>query len=255
MPRWQRGYASGCRPEDGSSNIRYGRVDKGGEGALIVNLPRGSKILFMLSGGIDSPVAIKLAKKYFSVMPLHFTTSLFQPRYYKQRFREFLEVVMEKLELKKVMVVPFSDVLKKISISGKRKYSCLLCRKAMLKACELICYVNGYDAIGTGEVLAQKASQTIYNMQATHYGLKKPVIHPLLCLDKEEIVKLARRFGISIEKHLGTCRLVPRYPVTRASPEKLEKMYSELELDKGVKEAVEKAFWIKEAKEFEEVVE
>lgn len=268
MPRWQRGYASGCRPEDGSSNIgvqnrstsyhssvRETPLLPNHQSFVKVSLPRGSKILFMLSGGIDSPVAIKLAKRFYDVTPVHFALFAYYPKNYKKRFVEFLEIVMKSATIEKIMVIPFSNVLKKISIYGKRKYVCLLCRKSMLRACELLCSIYGFDAIGTGEVLAQKASQTIYNMHATHFGLKKPVIHPLLCMDKEEIVKLARKFGISVEKHLGACRLVPRYPVTKATPEKLEQMYREIELDELINEVVKNVFWVRDPREFEEVIE
>lgn len=245
MPRWQSGHASGCRPDHGSSNSNS--LEE-------VNLPRGSKILFMLSGGIDSPVAIKLLKRFYNVTPVHFTLLTYYPKNYPKIFAEFLENIMKSVGIEKIMVVPFSNVLKKISIHGKRKYVCLLCRKSMLKACELLCFNYNFDAIGTGEVLAQKASQTIYNMHATHLGLKKPVLHPLLCMDKEEIVRLAKKFGINVEKHLGACRLAPRYPVTKATPEKLERIYKEIEIEELINEAVNNVVWIKDPKEFEEVM-
>ena len=244
MPRWQRGYASGCRPEDGSSNTEKGLAE--------VSLPRGSKILFMVSGGIDSPVAMKLAKKYYKVYPVHFELSSFYPKSYKEKVLSMVKILKEKIGFEKMLFVPFSSVLKKASFSVKRKYICLICRKSMLKACEMLCSKYNFDAIATGEVLAQKASQTIYNMQATHFGIKKPVIMPVLCFDKDEIVKLAKKFGLSVEKHIGACRLVPRYPVTKASWKKVERFFREAELEKTIVQALENAIWIKEPEEVEE---
>ncbi len=248
MPRWQRGYATGCRPVDGSSNIRESNSLE------MENLPRGSKILFMFSGGIDSPVAMKLLSKVYKVTPVHFSLEKVFPRKYTQTLQEILESIWERIKIKKMVIVNFSTVLKELSLRVKRKYICVLCRKSMLFACDLLCERLNCKAIATGEVLAQKASQTIYNMQATHFGVRHAVLHPLLCFDKEEIVKLARRFGLGVERHVGTCRYVPRYPVTMASYEKVEKIFKEIEVEKLIAKIIEEACFIKSPEEFKEVI-
>ncbi len=228
MPRWQRGHAAGCRPADGSSNS-------------IEFLPRGSKVLMLFSGGIDSPVALKLLKKYFKVTPLHFIVSRFYEISYKRIMEEIFSWVFPKLKVKKIFLVPFSDVLEEVSKKVKRKYRCLLCRRCMLLAAEMLCKKHEFDAIATAEVLAQKASQTLFNMVSTHYALKYPVLHPLLCFDKEEIVNIARKHELYLEEHLGSCFLAPKYPVTKASPEKVQRLFEKLEIMERLEVAVKNA--------------
>jgi thiamine biosynthesis protein ThiI len=189
----------------------------------------------MFSGGLDSPVAMKLAKRRFEVTPIHFMPSEFYPLDYKERLVEILKAVKEKVGFEELIVVPFSNVLRKISENVNRKYRCVICRKSMLIACDILCDELGFDAIGTGEAIGQKASQTIYNIAASHYGIRHPIVHPLLCLDKEEINKLAEKYGLKFEKHVGTCLLVPRYPITKAKISVVEKML----LQSGVLEEIE----------------
>ncbi len=256
MPRWQRGHATGCRPVDGSSNIRAEKTPLSALSCQLeeVNLPRGSKILFMFSGGIDSPVAMKLLSKFYKVTPIHFSLERVYPKKYVQNFYEILEGVWKKVKIKEMIIVNFSSVLRELSFRVKRKYICVLCRKSMLFACDLLCERHGFKAIATGEVLAQKASQTIYNMQATHFGIKHAVLHPLLCFDKEEIVRFAKKYNLAVERHLGTCRFVPRFPVTQASYERVERIFKEAEIEKLIAQAVEKSRSIKSPEEFREVV-
>lgn len=237
MPRWQRGYATGCRPVYGSSNIgsMYPSLSLLPNQFVKVNLPRGSKILFMFSGGIDSPVGMLIAKRKFEVTPIHFLLTEFYPSGYKENIIEILEKIKDKIKFRKFYVVEFSEVLRTIVEKTNKKYRCILCRKSMLKACDILCEKEGFDAIGTGEVLAQKASQTLYNLSATHNDLNHPVIHPLLFYDKEEIIKLAEKNNLRVEKHAGACLAVPKYPVTRANPERVGKMFN----NAGLQEIIE----------------
>jgi len=68
--------------------------------------------------------------------------------------------------------------------------------------------------------------------------LRYPVLHPLLCFDKEEIVNIARKYEVYLEEHLGSCFLAPKYPVTKASPEKVQKLFEKLEIMEKLEEAV-----------------
>jgi len=260
MPRWQRGFidlnATGCRPVYGSSKIRepHPPLSTLPHRIVKVNLPRGSKILFMLSGGLDSPVAMKIAKKIFKPTPVHFMLSEFYSLDYVENFVEILKVIKNKVGFKKMFVVPFSNVLKRIVKRGPRKYRCVLCRKSMLKACEFICD-SGFKAIATGEVIGQKASQTLFNLISTAHGIKYPILYPLLGFDKSEIYEMAKKYGLVFDKHIGHCLMVPKYPVTRSKVSIVEKIFKKIEVVKLIKECVEKRVVIKKPEEMLMVVE
>ncbi len=229
MPRWQRGHASGCRPVDGSS--KTGLSDKKMTEIEIVNLPRGSKILFMLSFGIDSPVAYKLLSRKFNVEPIHFLTTEFHPPGTTDIVIENLKKLKENLKFEKLYVAEFSEVLYEITEKVKRKYVCLICRRSMLKIAEEFAVRNGFVALGTGESLAQKASQTIYNFSAIHTGFSLPILTPLLGLDKEEIVELSKKFGLYMEKHVGKCEAAPKYPVTMSNYSRVKRFFEKIDND------------------------
>ncbi len=241
MPRWQRGHATGCRPVDGSSNIKVHSPPLSTLPSHVRKeiLPRGSKLLFMLSGGIDSAVAAKFASEKFEIFPVHFVLTEYFPLDYVEIMQNTFKLVMERIGAKEFYLVDFQEVFSKIVKKVNRKYRCIVCRKAMLGICDMLCERFNFDAIGTGESLAQKASQTAYNYVATHKGLKHAVIAPLLGMEKEEIVRLAKKHGLYQERHVGSCLLAPRYPVTRAKPGRVERIFRELEMEREVKEIAE----------------
>ena len=201
------------------------------------------KAIAMISGGIDSPVAAKMMMDKYDIIPVHF--SLY-PYYCKGSFDLTIET-LKKLEFKKVIIFPFGQVLGKIS-KKEQFYQCIMCRKVMFKASELLAKKYKAEAIITGESLAQKASQTLKNMAATTYGLKIPVLQPLLALDKEEIIEIAKRLDAYSEKHTGCCTITPKRPVTRAEIRKAEKMYKDLGLDKEIKKAMKNMVYDKPTK-------
>jgi thiamine biosynthesis protein ThiI len=211
--------------------------------------------LCTLSGGIDSPVAMKLAKRWFDVVPVHFLITEFYPLDYVERFVEMLKVFKERIRFKKLLVFPFSNVLRKIVELGPRKYRCVLCRKSMLKACEFLCDKHNFQAIVTGEAIGQKASQTIYNLAATSYGIKYPILHPLLCFDKQEIEKLARRFNLFTQIHIGHCLMVPKYPITRGRKKVVERIFEKIGVAKVIEENLDKVVEIRKPEELLMVIE
>lgn len=174
------------------------------------------RVICLVSGGIDSPVAAMLAAKSFEIIPLHFCL---YPYTSKENFFtavEVLKTLKEKTGFEKAVLFPWSKILRKI-LKPSGKYSCVLCRKGMLMVAELLCEREGAAGIVTGESIGQKASQTIQNLAATSSGLKFPVLRPLLCHDKVEVVRLSRELGLWREVHAGCCYAVPKRPSTMAS--------------------------------------
>ncbi|MBU3904852.1 MAG: hypothetical protein KJ906_01740 [Nanoarchaeota archaeon] len=201
------------------------------------------KAIVMISGGIDSPLAAKIMMEEYEVIPVHF---VLHPFYCKGSFDIAVET-MKSLGFKKVILFPFGKILGSIA-KEEKFYQCIMCRKSMFKAAEILAEKYGAEAIITGESLAQKASQTLKNMAATTYGLKIPVLHPLLSMDKEEIITLSKKFGIYREIHTGCCTVTPIRPVTRAEIEEAEMIFEDLELEDDIKKAMKKVIYDKPSK-------
>ncbi len=201
------------------------------------------KAIAMISGGIDSPLAAKMMSEKYDIIPVHF---VLYPFYCKGSFELMIET-MNKLGFKKVILFPFGNILSKIS-KKERFYQCVMCRKSMFKASEILAKKYRAEAIITGESLAQKASQTLKNMAATTYSIKLPILQPLLALDKEEIITLSKESGIYSEKHTGCCTMTPERPVTRAEIKRAEELYNELGLEKEIKKQLKNIIYEKPTK-------
>ena len=176
------------------------------------------KAISLLSSGIDSPVASKLmAKKGFEIIYLHLklTPDADAVKNLKSKIDKNAQLIIKE----------FYSELEKISLSANKKYTCILCKRSMLRIAQEVAKEHGAEAIITGENLGQVASQTLENMKVIDEAVKIPVIRPLLCLDKMEIVKLAREIGTyrlsTIENK--KCPFVPPSPATKSKLEKVQK--------------------------------
>lgn len=205
------------------------------------------KVVCLISGGIDSPVATALAAKKYDIIPVHF--SLY-PFYCKGSFETMIAVLKylkKKTKFREFIIYPHAEILSAVLGSKNRlarDYMCVMCRKSMFKAAEKICETEGAEGIVTGESLAQKASQTLQNMAATSFGIKYPMIRPLLSMDKTEIIKLSKGLEMP-EKHVGCCTATPEWPVTKADATAAENLFAELGLQKIIDDNVKKIVRIK----------
>lgn len=209
-------------------------------------------VVCLVSGGIDSPVACVLASKTFKVIPLHFCIYPFTCEENFFIAMTGLKKLKEKIGFEKVVVFPWGNILERILRERRRGYSCLVCRKGMFKAAEIICEREGALAIVTGESLGQKASQTLSNLRATTLGIKFPILRPLLGLDKNEIEAISRGEGIQQERHAGCCYATPKYPRTKANAAAVDKIMEEFGVSQMIQENISK---IMEVKTFEEDLE
>ncbi|MFO7968167.1 MAG: hypothetical protein R6U44_11265 [Archaeoglobaceae archaeon] len=180
------------------------------------------KVLSLLSGGIDSIVACYLMLDKADVEYLHMTagnTSL-------EKIKELISLIDERngrlytLEHSLMM-----ENIRKFMINNRidDKYTCVYCKRGMLKAAEALAERIGCDVILTGDSIGQVASQTVRNLYMEDITVKIPVIRPLIGMDKDEIIGLARKAGtyeISIKQDEG-CAYLPSQPITRAKKDKI----------------------------------
>ena len=195
------------------------------------------KGLLLLSGGIDSPVAGYLIKQRgVELVAVNFNNPT------NRKTLEIVERLAVKIGIKKLYVVDNSYVGSDIVKKCIRRFTCILCRRLMLRIAEKIAEKEKCDFLITGENLGQVASQTLSNMISEH-STKMPVLRPLLCNDKQQTVDVAKRirtFEISTEPGI-CCTLVPKCPATKSSIEVIEGQEKFLEINKIIQNSLETA--------------
>lgn len=209
-------------------------------------LPAGTagKVVALLSGGIDSPVAIwELAKRGAAITGVHFHGQPFSdPSSARQaaRLAGHLAPWVREIDL---WLVPFGDVQAEIVTAAPAELRTVLYRRFMMRIAERLALDVGAEALVTGESLGQVASQTLPNMRAIDAVVETmPVLRPLVGRDKIEIEAVARRIGtyeISIDPHQDCCVLfAPRQAATRAKLPELEHAESMLDVAALVEKAL-----------------
>lgn len=201
------------------------------------------KVVALLSGGIDSPVAAFLAmKRGCKVVFVHFHSFPLVSRKSIEKAKEIVKV-LNKYQLKSVLyLVPFHEIQMKIKTSIEPKYRIILYRRFMIRIAELIAKEEDAKALVTGESLAQVSSQTLDNIATIEEVTKMPILRPLIGMDKEEIIQLAKKIGtyeISIKPQEDCCTLfVPKHPATKSNPEKIKELENKLKIAQMVKKAL-----------------
>jgi thiamine biosynthesis protein ThiI len=208
-------------------------------------LPLGSsgKVLTLMSGGIDSPVAGYLAlKRGAENIWLHFHSFPLVSNKSIEKVKELAKMFIKYQPRLKVYFVPFHKIQAEIKTKTNSQYRILLYRRIMLKIAEIISEKENCEALVTGESLGQVSSQTLSNMRVIEEAVKIPVLRPLVSMDKEEIVQLAKRLGtfeVSVKPHEDCCTLfTPKHPTAKGSLKTAKELQNKLNVDKMIKEAI-----------------
>lgn len=214
-------------------------------------LPVGTsgKMLALLSGGIDSPIAAwKMMRRGAAVDFIHFHSYPYTNKASIEKVKE-LAAGLKEWGAGELYLVPFIDIQKQIMTAAESRYRVLLYRRFMLRIAGRLARETRAQAIITGENLGQVASQTIENMSSVEKVLELPILRPLVGENKEDIINEAKKIGtyeISIRPHEDCCTLfVPKNPATKSRPEDLEREEVKLEVEELVKNAVERLETIK----------
>lgn len=208
------------------------RQDKGyvftGSVKGVGGLPLGTqgKMVALISGGIDSPVAAWLMmKRGCDIIPLYMNNDPFSDESTRERAMSCIDVLQKWSPHKKFMIyeAPHGENLLAFLSNCDNRLNCVLCRRMMYRIAGEVLKIEGAHGIITGSSLGQVASQTSENMLAEMYGMEYPIYHPLIGLDKLEITNMARNIG-TLEpstRPATCCMAVPEYPSTAAKPEEV----------------------------------
>jgi tRNA uracil 4-sulfurtransferase len=193
----------------------------------------------LLSGGIDSPVAIHLMKDKLDIIAVHFHQIPLTDEKEIEKVKELVKI----LKVKKLYLVPFSGVLKTLVEKCKHKNYFILGKITMFKTAELVAEKEKAKFLLTGENLAQVSSQTLSNLTVITKNLSLEIFRPVLTYDKQEIIDLAKKIG-TYETSKGPelcCLLGPKHPATRSNYDDIKEELDKLGLDKLLQESLNKA--------------
>jgi len=208
-------------------------------------MPVGSngRAVSLLSGGIDSPVATyMIAKRGIKIIPVHFFSFPYTSEQAKEKVLTLAKKLTPYCGDMTVEVVPFTHVQEAMRKVCPEDFYTLVMRRIMMRIAERIAEANGCKALVTGESLGQVASQTMEAMAATEACIDLPVLRPVVGMDKEEIVRLARRidtFETSILPFEDCCTVfTPKHPKTKPKPGQVERAEAGLDIEALVEEAL-----------------
>jgi thiamine biosynthesis protein ThiI len=199
--------------------------------------PVGSsgRVLALLSGGIDSPVAAwRLMKRGCRVALAHFHAFPLQDHTSIDKVRELARILARFQYRSRLLLVPFATTQQTIVASCPAPLRVVLYRRFMVRIAEALARRRGAKALVTGESLGQVASQTLDNLAVIDAAAGLLVLRPLVGMDKEEITVDARRIGtfpVSTLPDNDCCQLfVPRAPATAATAAQVEAAESGLDV-------------------------
>ena len=199
-------------------------------------LGMGGHAVSLLSGGIDSPVSsYMIAKRGVQLELLHFAS----PPYTSEQAREKVLQLAQELTVwcgrLTVHVVPFTEIQEEIRRKCPEDHFTLIMRRFMMRLGDRLAHELACKAIVTGESLGQVASQTIQALVVSDDVATLPVLRPLIGMDKEEIVRIARHVGTfdtSILPYEDCCTVfTPRHPKTKPNLEEVREYEAALDID------------------------
>lgn len=210
-----------------------------GQGGLPVG--SGGKVLSLISGGIDSPVATFLmAKRGSRNIWLHFHSFPLVSQASIKKVRELAKIFLKYQPQIKIYYIPFQKAQMEIKTKVLAKYRILLYRRLMLKIAEEIAEKDGCQALVTGESLGQVSSQTLPNIRIIEEKIRIPILRPLIGMDKEEIIRLAEEIGtyqISIKPQEDCCTLfTPKHASAEGKLGEIRKLEEQINSQKIIKD-------------------
>ncbi|QQO08006.1 tRNA uracil 4-sulfurtransferase ThiI [Breznakiella homolactica] len=223
----------------------YSMARKGQRGLPVGTAGRG---LLLLSGGIDSPVAgYMMAGRGMHIDAVYFHAYPYTSDEARQKVVSLAETVGAYTMGIRLHTVGFTAVQMRIKERAPMEWTTVLLRMAMMECAQRIAFRRKAKCLITGESLSQVASQTVENISCTQSRITLPVLRPLIGIEKDDIIRTAKRIGTydtSILPYEDCCVLFsPPHPIIRGEPAEANRIYESLELadlmDEAVRETTE----------------
>lgn len=229
--------------ENGKTFV-YSQIIKGVNGMPVGTAGKG---VCMLSGGIDSPVALyMMAKRGMTLRAVHFHSYPYTSLQAKQKVLDLAKICKKYTLHLTCDVVNFTEIQTQIHDKLPPEYEgylITLMRRFMMRIAQKIARNNDAGAVVTGESLGQVASQTLEGLTSTDGVATMPVLRPLIGFDKDEIVEISKRIGTfetSILPYEDCCTIfLPKRPVIKPKLYIVEELERLLDVDALVKQAVD----------------
>jgi len=179
------------------------------------------KALILMSGGIDSAVAAYLMlKNKVDLTAIHYDNRPLTDEKPLEKTKKLINILEKKFNKKIKLIIKKHGknqikLLKKIN----HRHLCLLCRRIMYRTAEEVAKKEKCQYIVTGEILGSVASQTLENLRVESEAIEMAVLRPLLCYNKDEVIKIAKEIGTFETSILPgvCCTAVPKHPTTKAN--------------------------------------
>lgn len=205
----------------------------------------GGKALLMLSGGIDSPVAGYLTlKRGVDIECIHYASPPYTSDLAREKVLDLVDVLRQYTHGKIVVhIVPFTDLQLAVYEHCEESYAMTVMRRMMYRIAQGVAQKNNCLAIVNGESIGQVASQTLESMATINEVIHMPVLRPVACMDKLEIIDIATKIGtydISIRPHEDCCTIfTPKQPATKPKSYKAQAFEANWDFETMVQECVE----------------
>ncbi|MFA6861212.1 MAG: tRNA uracil 4-sulfurtransferase ThiI [Bacilli bacterium] len=201
------------------------------------------KSLVLISGGIDSPVAAYLMmRRGVKIECVHFAAPPYTSAQVIDKIHDLLHVLNDYQPDIKLYVVPFTDLEKKIYEIAGPSYCVTIMRRMMLRIAEGLAFKHNDLVLSGGESIGQVASQTLPSMQVIEECSHLPMIRPLACSDKTEIIDIAKKIGtydISIRPYEDCCTIFAlKDPVTHPHLDKVKEIEASFDYETMVKDCI-----------------
>jgi thiamine biosynthesis protein ThiI len=191
--------------------------------------------VMLMSGGIDSPVALYLMlRQGHEMVAVHMDNRPFTDDSPLEKVTDHLQLLRDRFHQPvPLYLLPHGPTQITLMRNTDRHVGCVLCRRFMWRSAERVAERENAQFLVTGEALGQVASQTLSNMRSATAAVKLPIVRPLIGFDKQEIEAMAREIGTyAISTRPGLCcQAVPDRPATRSSLLQIQQAESVLDVN------------------------
>jgi len=190
-------------------------------------MPYGTqgRVTALISGGIDSPVAaFMMARRGCEIIAVHFGNPI------PEIIEKLEDYTVHKIKTYDIPQENFNEILSAVS-KPAGKYTCVVCKRMMLKFAGEIAKIEHAKGIVMGDSLGQVASQTLDNLMVVSPSVSCPIYRPLIGMDKAETTDVARKIGTYKLQTTESCAFTPKKPSTSADLEKIGEIEAKIGID------------------------